>query len=136
MINTNRKHQMLRLDLLQSHTINQFPNKILYQYPDQVDWPLQFRFKNFRNQLVIEKDINANVLWLERSFFDEIKFLYQMCSLANDDEFVKHDLETNFFNVNETIGAAEFNPSGFGNGMQIKIADEYGRSIWDGLMEK
>ena len=59
-----------------------------------------------------------------------------MHSLAHDDEFVKNDLETNFFQVNETIGVEEFNPSVFGDGMQIKIADEYARSIWDSLLEK
>ncbi len=123
MINTNTKHQMLRLDLLQSQSVNQFSNKILCQYPDQVDWPGGFSFRNFNNQLVIEKDLDSNVLWLKRSFFDEIKFLYQMCGLAYDDEFVKHDLETNFFQVHETIGAEEFNPSVFGNGMELKIAE-------------
>lgn len=129
------KHKMLRLDLLQSQSVHQFPNKILYQYPDQVDWPRGFMFEKFRNQLVIEKDLDSNVLWLERSFFEEIKFLYQMCSLAYDDEFVKHDLETNFFQVDETIGAAEFNPSVFGNGKQIKIAGEYARLFWESLMK-
>jgi len=126
---------MLRLDLLQSHTINQFPHKILYQYPDQVDWPRWFSFKKLSNTSVIEKDLDLNVLWLERSFFDEIKFLYQMCGLAYDDEFVKHDLETNFFQVNERIGQEEFNPFEFSDGMQIKIADEYARLFWDSVME-
>jgi hypothetical protein len=135
MINPNTKHQLLRLDLLQSRAINQFPNKILYQYPDQVDWPRGFMFEKFRNQLVIEKDIDSNVLWLERSFFDEIKKLYNYFGLDHHDEFVKHDLDTYFFNVNETIGAEQFNPSVFGNGMQIKIAEEYARFFWDGLAE-
>jgi hypothetical protein len=135
MINPNTKHQLLRLDLLQSHTINQFPNKILYQYPDQVDWPHKFMFKEFRNQIVIEKDSDSNVLWLERSFFDEIKKLYNYFGLDHHDEFVKHDLDTYFFHVNETIGAEEFNPSVFANGMELKIADEYARLFWESLMK-
>ena len=135
-MNTKRwKHQMLRLDLLQSHTVNQFPNKIFYQYPDQVDWPRGFMFKKFRNQIVIDKDLNANVLWFDKSFFEEIKDKYQMCDLTEDDEFVINDLTTNFFQINENIGNQEFNPSEFSDGMQIKIADEYARSFWDSLME-
>jgi hypothetical protein len=135
MENPSLKHKMLRLDLLQSHTINQYPNKIFYQYPNQVDRPGIFSFKKFMNQLVIEKDLDINVLWLDRSFFVAIKSLYQYCNLAHDDEFVKNDLTTNFFRINESFGIEEFNPSVFGNGMQIKIADEYARSIWDSLSE-
>ena len=135
MVNKKMKHIMLRLDLLQSQSVNQFSNKIFYQYPDQVDWPRGFMFEKFRNLLVIEKDLDSNVLWLERSFFDEIKNLYKYCGLDHVDEFVKLDLETNFFKFNESIGKEEFNPSLFGAGMQIKIADEYARSFWDNLME-
>lgn len=135
-MNTKRwKHQMLRLDLLLSQSVNQYPNKIFYKYPDQVDWPRGFLFEKFRNQLVIEKDLNANVLWFDKSFFEEIKDKYQMCGLAEDDEFVKNDLTTNFFQINESIGEEEFNPSVFVNGMQIKIADEYARLFWDSFME-
>ena len=135
MVNKKMKHIMLRLDLLQSQSVNQFSNKIFYQYPDQVDWPRGFMFEKFRNLLVIEKDLDSNVLWLERSFFDEIKNLYNYCSLDHHDEFVKHDLDTYFFHVNETIGSEEFNPSVFGNGMELKIADEYARLFWESLMK-
>ena len=69
MINKEMKHRMLRLDLLQSQSVNQYPNKIFYQYPDQVDWPGGFMFEIFRNQLVIEKDLKANILWFDNSFF-------------------------------------------------------------------
>lgn len=135
MINKEMKHRMLRLDLLQSHTVNQFLNKIFYQYPDQVDWPRGFMFNNFSNKPVIEKDLDSNILWLERSFFDEIEYFYQLSGLAHDDEFVKNDLETNFFQINESIGIEEFNPAEFGNGMQIKIADEYARFFWNSLLK-
>jgi hypothetical protein len=135
MINKEMKHRMLRLDLLQSQSVNQYPNKIFYQYPDQVDWPRGFMFEIFRNQLVIEKDLKANILWFDNSFFNEIEYFYRLSGLAHDDEFVKNDLTTNFFQFNESIGNEEFNPSVFGNGMQIKIADEYARFFWDSLME-
>jgi hypothetical protein len=135
-MNTKKwKHQMLRLDLLQSQSVNQYPNKIFYHYPDQVDWPKGFMFEKFRNQLVIEKDLNASVLWFDNSFFEEIKDKYQMCGLTEDDEFVINDLTTNFFQINENIGNQEFNPSEFSDGMQIKIADEYARLFWESLMQ-
>ena len=135
MTNKELKHRILRLDLLQSQSLNQFPNKIFYQYPNIENYSSNFSFDDIRNQIVIEKDSNLNILWFDNEFFEKIKSLYNFFGLANDNEFVKHDLETTFFNVNEPIGAAEFNPSVFGNGMQIKIAEEYARSIWDGLVE-
>lgn len=135
MTNPRLKHQMLRLDLLQSHVINQYPNKLFYKYTNIEDLPERFSFKEFSNKSVIEKDLDSNVLWFERSFFDQIKLIYRMHCLAHDDDFVKNDLETNFFNINENIGNQEFNPSVFGNGMQIKIADEYARLFWESIME-
>lgn len=126
---------MLRLDLLESHKVNQFSNKLFYKYPDKTDWPRGFMFKKFRNQIVIEKDLNANVLWLDKSFFEEIKSLYKVCGLVEEDEFIINDLEINFFQINESIGVEEFNPSVFGNGMQLKIAGEYARLFWQSLTE-
>jgi hypothetical protein len=115
MRNKKWKHQMLRLDLLQSYTVAQYPNKIFYRYSDQFDWPRGFMFKQFNNQLVIEKDLNSNILWFEKTFFEEIKNLYQMSSLPNNDDFVKNDFNTNFFQINESFEKEEFNPSVFGN---------------------
>jgi hypothetical protein len=135
MRNKRWKHQMLRLDLLQSQKVNQFPNKFILKYLDREEWPRGFMFKNFRSKVVIEKDLETNILWFEKSFFEEIKLLYEISSLPNDDESVKNDLTTNFFQINESIGNQEFNPSHFGNGMQIKIADEYARFFWDSLRE-
>ncbi len=135
MTNKELKHRILRLDLLQSQSLNQFPNKIFYQYPNIENYSSNFSFDDIRNQIVIEKDSNLNILWFDNSFFENIKSLYNFFGFANDDEFVKHDLETYFFNVNETIEAEEFNPSVFGNGMQIKIAEEYARLFWNGLVE-
>ena len=135
MTNKELKHRILRLDLLQSQSLNQFPNKIFYQYPNIENYSSNFSFDDIRNQIVMEKDSNLNILWFDNSFFEKIKSLYNFFGFANDDEFVKHDLETNFFNVNETIETEEFNPSVFGNGIQIKIAEEYARLFWDGLFE-
>ncbi len=135
MTNKELKHRMLRLDLLQSQSVHQFPNKIFYQYPKIENYSSKFSFDDIRNQIVIEKDSNLNILWFDNKFFEKIKKLYDFSELAHDDEFVKHDLETNFFNVNETIGAEEFNPSVFANGMELKIGDEYARLFWESLMK-
>ena len=135
MTNKELKHRILRLDLLQSQSLNQFPNKIFYQYPNIENYSNNLSFDDFRNQIVIEKDSNLNILWFDNKFFEKIKSLYNFCGLPNDNEFVKHDLETTFFNVNEPIGAAEFNPSVFGNGMKLKIADEYARLFWESLIK-
>ena len=120
-------HKSLRLDLLESHRVEQYPNKIFYRYPNEEVLPNRFLYKKFAEKIIIEKDLDANFLWFENSFFEEIKVFYQMCSSAHDDDFVKNNLETNFFQINESIGAENFNPSEFGNGLQIKIADEYAR---------
>jgi hypothetical protein len=129
-------HRLLRLDLLQSHTVAQFPNKIFYHYPNQVSWSLGSIFDSVRNKVIIEKDLCSNSLWFDNIFFEEIKSGLPYLSLHFDEnESLKNFLQNYFFQFNESIGKEEFNPSEFGNGMQIKIADEYARSIWDSLMD-
>jgi hypothetical protein len=75
MINIRAKHAMLRLDLLHIKSVNQFPEKTLFQYPDLHYCPSTLQ--KFSNKIVIEKDTNSNILWFEKSFFEEIKFFYR-----------------------------------------------------------
>ena len=131
MINNKLKHLVLRLDLLQEKTSNDYPNKLFYCFTNDEDSPTIFSYEEFNNQIVIEKDIESKVLLFDNRFFEDIKYLYQIWSLPCEDEFFKNDLKTNFFQVNEKIGEQEFNPSEFGNGMQIKIADEYAHLLWN-----
>ena len=131
-------HKSLRLDLLQSHTVALFPNKIFYHYPNEEDLPNKFSYKKFAEKIVIEKDLGSNFLWIDNLFFQEIKSYLICFSLGfnfEDNESFINFFQNDFFQVNETIGEEEFNPSVFGNDMQIKIADEYARSFWDNLME-
>lgn len=132
MINIRQKHRILRLDLLHTKMVNQFPEKTLFQYPDLDYCPRNLQ--EFSNKVVIEKDTNSNILWFEKSFFEEIINLYRLSSLEDDEEFIINDLQTNFFNCDESIGNEKFNPSEFGAGMQIKIAGDYAHFFWNRLM--
>jgi hypothetical protein len=112
-------HKFLRLDLLHSHTLDQYPNKIFYCYPN-------------------EKDLGSNFLWVDNLFFQEIKSYLICFSLGfnlEDNESFLNFFQNVFFQFNESIGIEEFNPSVFGNVMQIKIADEYARLFWESLLE-
>jgi hypothetical protein len=132
-------HKSLRLDLLQSHTVELFPNKIFYHYPNEEDLPNKFSYKKFAEKIVIEKDLGSNFLWVDNLFFQEIKSYLICFSLGfnfEDNESFINFFQNDFFQFNESIGKEKFNPSVFGDGMQIKIADEYTRSIWDSLLEK
>ncbi len=131
-------HKSLRLHLLQSHTIEQYPNKIFYHYPSEEDLPNRFLYKKFAKKFVIEKDLGSNLLWVDKLFFEEIKsYLVYFSSGFNfeDNESFLNFFQNYFFQFNESIGKEEFNPSVFGNGMQLKIAGEDARWLWDRLME-
>jgi hypothetical protein len=131
-------HRSLRLDLLQSHTVELFPNKIFYHYPNEEDLPNKFLYKKFTEKIVIEKDLVSNFLWIDNLFFKEIKSNLICFSLGfnlEDNESFRNFFQNDFFQFNESIGKEEFNPSVFGNGMQIKIADDHARSIWDDLLK-
>jgi hypothetical protein len=128
----------LRLDLLQSHIIEQFPNKIFYYYPSEEELPNRFLYKKFAEKIVIEKDLGSNFLSVDNLFFEETKENLKSSGLGfyfEDNESFINFFQNDFFQFNESIGEEKFNPSVFGNGMQIKIADEHARSIWDSLME-
>jgi hypothetical protein len=129
-------HKSLRLDLLHSHTVELYPNKIFYHYPNEEDLPNKFSYKKFAEKIVIEKDLGSNFLWIDKLFFQEIKSNLICFSLGfnlEDNESFKNFFQNYFFQFNESIGKEEFNPSVFGDGMQIKIADEYARLFWDSL---
>ena len=129
---------ILRLDLLQSHIIEQFPNKIFYYYSNNEDFPNNFLYHEFTERIVIEKDLSSNVLWVDKLFFEEIKENFKSLGLGlyfEDNESFKNFLQNYFFQFNENIGIQEFNPAAFGNGMQLTIADEFTRWFWDRLME-
>ena len=129
-------NKSLRLDLLNSHTVEQYPNKIFYHYPNEEDLPNKFLYKKFAEKIVIEKDLVSNFLWIDKLFFKEIKSNLICFSLGfnlEDNESLKNFFQNYFFQFNESIGKEEFNPSVFGNGIQIKIADEYARLFWDRL---
>jgi hypothetical protein len=131
-------HKSLRLDLLHSHTVDQYPNKIFYCYPNEKDLPNKFLYKDFAEKIVIEKDLGSNFLWVDNLFFQEIKSYLICFSLGfnlEDNESFLNFFQNDFFQFNESIGIEEFNPSVFGNGMQIKIADEYARLFWESLVE-
>ena len=132
MINIRQKHRILRLDLLHTKMVNQFPEKTLFQYPDLDYCPRNLQ--EFSNKVVIEKDTNSNILWFEKSFFEEIKFFYRFSGLNDDNDFIINDLTANFFQINEIVEGNGFNPSEFGIGMQIKIADDYAYFFWKSLM--
>jgi hypothetical protein len=123
---------MLRLDLLHTKIVNQFPEKTLFQYPDLDYCPSILQ--KFCNKVVIEKDTNSNILWFEKSFFEEIKFFYRFRGLNDDNDFIINDLTANFFQINEIVEGNGFNPSEFGIGMQIKIADDYAHFFWKSIM--
>jgi hypothetical protein len=131
-------HLTLRLDLLHSHTVEQYPNKIFYHYPNEEDLPNGVLYKKFAEKIVIEKDLGSNFLWVDKLFFEEIKENLNSFGLGfyfEDNESFRNFFQNYFFQFNESIGKEEFNPSVFGNGMQIKIAEEYVRSIWDSLLK-
>ncbi len=131
-------HKSLRLDLLNSNTVEQYPNKIFYHYPNEEALPNKFLYKEFAEKIVIEKDLVSNSLWIDKLFFEEIKVNLICFSLGfnlEDNESFTNFFQNYFFQFNESIGKEKFNPSVFGNGMQIKIADEYARLLWDSLVE-
>ena len=131
MINIRAKHAMLRLDLLRSHSVNQFPEKNLFKYPCLENCPSKFVFNEFSNKIVIERDLKSNILWFEKSFFEKIKFCYKYSGLIDEEDYVIDDLYNNFFQINENIGEYNFNPYEFGNGMHIKVAYEYAILFWN-----
>ena len=124
MINPITKHTMLRLDLLESFSIEVYPTKTFYKYQETNEWPRGFLFKNCTGRIVIEKDTYTKQLLFERAFFDEIKNSYLYCTLPSDDEYVKRDLEL-FFSSNIDIKDNDnilYNPIEFGaNEFQIKL---------------
>ncbi|RAR73814.1 hypothetical protein [Flavobacterium aciduliphilum] len=129
---------ILRFDILQSQFIEQFPNKIFYYYPNKEDLP-RFALKNkFNERIVIEKDLGSNVLWMDKLFFEKIKGYFNSLGLGlyfEDNESFLNFFQNYFLQFNESIGKEGFNPSSFGAGMQLKIADENTRLFWDSLME-
>jgi hypothetical protein len=129
---------ILKLDLLQSRTIVQFPDKIFYYYPNIEDLPNNFLYPEFTERIVIEKDSSSNVLWVDKLFFEEIKVNFNSLGLGlyfEDNKSFTNFFQNYVFQFNESIGNEEFNPSVFGNGMQLKIAGEDARWLWDRLME-
>ena len=127
---------ILRFDILQSQLIEQFPNKIFYCYPNKEDLPRVVLKDKFVERIVIEKDLGSNVLWLDKLFFEEIKGFFNSLGLGlyfEDNESFLNFFQNYFLQFNESIGKEEFNPSLFGAGMQIKIADENTRLFWDSL---
>ena len=83
---------------------------------------------------MIEKDLGSNVLWLDKLFFEEIKGFFNSLGLGlyfEDNESFLNFFQNYFLQFNESIGKEEFNPSLFGAGMQIKIADEYAHLLWN-----
>lgn len=127
---------ILRFDILQSQLIEQFPNKIFYCYPNKEDLPRFVLKDKFVERIVIEKDLGLNVLWLDKLFFEEIKGFFNSLGLGlyfEDNESFLNFFQNYFLQFNESIGKEEFNPSLFGAGMQIKIADENTRLFWDSL---
>ena len=129
---------ILRLDLLQSRIILQFPDKIFYYYPNKEDLPNKFLNKKFAGKIVIEKDLGSNVLWVDKFFIEEIKLNFNSLGLGlyfEDNESFLNFFQNYIFQFNESIGKEDFNPSAFANGMQLKIAGKDARWFCESLVE-
>lgn len=132
------KHTMLRLDLLESFSMEAYPTKIFYKYLDINEWSKGFLFENCTGRIVIEKDSFTKQLLFERAFFDEIKNWYLYSALPSDNEFVKRDLEIFFssnINIVDSGNKILYNPIEFeANECQIKSIsefDDYTKILWD-----
>jgi hypothetical protein len=138
MINPKTKHTMLRLDLLESFSIEVYPTKTFYKYSENKDYSKGFLFENCVGRIIIEKDCFTKQLLFERAFFDEIKNWYLYSSLLSEDEFVKNELEI-FFSSNidivNTNNEIVYNPIEFeANQYQVKSIselDDYTNILWE-----